>query len=105
MGLDQNYVLDGYEPRDVERGARIVAILPSKPMAVLQMPRGNLEGIYPRALSLQFVMTKIVLGEFDEAFRMMRTHKVDLNLLVDLDPVNFLEHGIGHFFQQVTSIL
>lgn len=104
MGLDHNHVLEGYEPRNVERGSRIVAILPSQPRAVLQMPRGNLEGIYPRALVLQFVMKKITMGEYGEAFRMMRTHKVDLNLFVDFDPWHFLEKGISRFFDQVPNI-
>ena len=104
MGLDQNHLLEGYEPRVVEGGARIVAILPSQPMAILQVPRGNLEGIYPRALVLRFVMLKIHQGQYDEAFMMMRTHKVDVNVLVDFDPWEFYERGIAAFFAQVKTI-
>jgi elongator complex protein 1 len=104
MGMDQNHILEGYEPRDVERGARLVAILPSQPMAILQIPRGNLEGVYPRALVVRFAMTKITQREYGEAFSMMRKHKVDLNLLVDLDPWDFLEKGISTFFKQVEII-
>jgi elongator complex protein 1 len=105
MGADQQVqVLEGYEPRNVERGARLVAILPSQPMAILQMPRGNLEGIYPRALVLRFAMTKINAGKYGEAFRMMRKHKLDLNILIDFDPWNFLEKGIKGFLSQVENI-
>lgn len=104
MGMDQNHLLEGYEPRSVERGARIVAILPSQPMAILQMPRGNLEGVYPRALVLRFVMLKIAQGQYEQAFTMMRKHKVDLNLLVDFDPWFFSEKGIASFFEQVSVI-
>lgn len=104
MGLDQNHLLEGYEPRAVERGARIVGILPSHPMVILQMPRGNLEGIYPRALVLRYVMLKVHQGEYGDAFIMMRKHKVDLNVLVDFDPWYFYETGIASMFRQVTNI-
>lgn len=104
MGLDESRVLEGYEPRNVEQGAKILAILPQQPLAVLQMPRGNLEGIFPRALVLRFVMYKVSEGSFGEAFRMMRKHKVDLNLIVDLDPWGFLRNGITSFIDQVNVI-
>ncbi len=104
MGMDQNHLLEGYEPRSVERGARVVAILPTQPMAVLQMPRGNLEGVCPRALVLRFVMLQIAQGQYGQAFTMMRQHKVDLNLLVDFDPWLFCETGITNFFRQISDI-
>lgn len=102
MGSDGNTLLEGYEPRSVERGARLVAILPGSPAAVLQVPRGNLEGIFPRALVLRFVMTKIAAGNYDDAFAMMRTQKVNLNLIVDLNPTKFLEDGLLLLLKQVT---
>ena len=104
MGLEQNYVLDGYEPRNVEQGSRVVAILPQRPQMILQMPRGNLESIYPRALVLRYLMTRIANGVYGEAFRMMRKHKVDLNLIVDLNPRGFLDGGIASFVKQVDVI-
>ena len=104
MGSDQNEFLDGYEPRNVERGARLVGILPSQPSAVLQMPRGNMEGIFPRALVLRYAMTRISQDDFDTAFTMMRRQKVDLNVIVDMDPLHFLETGIEKFIDQVKSI-
>lgn len=104
MGMDHNLLTEGYEPRNVERGARVVAILPSHPQTILQMPRGNLEGIHPRALVLRFVMTKIMECDYGDAFRMMRKHKVDLNLIVDIDPWGFLESGVSKFLEQVPVI-
>ncbi len=38
--------------RRVERGSRIVCVVPDETKLVLQMPRGNLETIHPRALIL-----------------------------------------------------
>jgi len=38
--------------RQIERGARIVCAVPVDTKLVLQMPRGNLEVIYPRSLVL-----------------------------------------------------
>ena len=38
--------------RQIERGARIVCAVPADTKLVLQMPRGNLEVIYPRSLVL-----------------------------------------------------
>jgi elongator complex protein 1 len=106
MGSDENHLLEGYEPRNVERGTRLVAILPKNPMAILQMPRGNMEGIYPRALVLPFVMSNIDQKEYGEAFGMMRRQKVDLNLIVDLEPRRFLESedGVGSFLEQVIPV-
>jgi elongator complex protein 1 len=104
LGLDENHVLQGYEPRNVERGSRIVAVLSRKPVVVLQMPRGNLETIHPMALVLRHVMLATQQGKYKEAFEMMRRQKVDLNLMVDMDPWRFLEVGLDAFLEQITNI-
>lgn len=49
-----------WEKRRVERGSRIVIAVPSSMALVLQMPRGNLETINPRALVM-----KVVLEDLD----------------------------------------
>lgn len=41
--------------RTVERGSRIVTVVESSTCLVLQMPRGNLEMVYPRPLVLMIV--------------------------------------------------
>ena len=105
MGSDENFALEGYEVRNIERGSKLVAVVPSEPEAVLQMPRGNLEGIYPRALVLPHLMTQIVRREFGTAFVTMRRQKVDLNLIVDMDPRGFVsDGGAEKFVEQVKSI-
>ena len=48
-------VTSHWETRRVERGALCVTACPSSMSLVLQMPRGNLETIYPRALVLAVV--------------------------------------------------
>ena len=48
-----------WESRRVERGSRIVTVVPSAMSLVLQMPRGNLESINPRPLVLEVVKREI----------------------------------------------
>jgi elongator complex protein 1 len=48
-------IVEGWERRRVERGSRIVTVVPSAMSLVLQMPRGNLETIYPRPLVMSVV--------------------------------------------------
>ena len=108
MGSDENLevVGEGYEPRNVERGSRLVSILPDKITALLQLPRGNLEAVYPRALLLPRIMTLIDSGEYHLALDMMRRQKVDMNLIVDMNPSKFLERneGIERMLRKVERI-
>lgn len=66
--------------------------------------QGNLEGVYPRALVLRYAMQKIYNGKYGEAFRMMRRQKVNLNLIVDLNPRKFLEEDCSLLLEQVVDI-
>ena len=72
--------------RRVERGSRIVTAVPHDIKLVLQMPRGNLETIFPRALVLSEVRKKLDRMEFGTAFRTMRKHRINLNLIHDHNP-------------------
>ncbi|OMJ95037.1 hypothetical protein SteCoe_1742 [Stentor coeruleus] len=56
---------------------------------VLQHSRGNLEGISPRLLTLHQVRTLIHQQKYEESFKLLRKHKIDLNLLYDIDPDKF----------------
>ena len=51
--------IDPLEKRRVERGSRIVTVVPSTMSLVLQMPRGNLETINPRPLVLEVVKSDL----------------------------------------------
>ena len=55
--------------RAVEHGSRIVAAPPDEIFVVLELPRGNLETIYPRSLVLPAVAAAV-----EVAFLAMRMH-------------------------------
>jgi len=76
--------------RRVERGSRIVTTVPSAMALVLQMPRGNLETVYPRPLVLDVIRAHLDAQAYGEALRISRAHRVDLNLLHDHAPAVFL---------------
>ncbi|GFR86599.1 elongator complex protein 1 [Elysia marginata] len=77
--------------RRVERGSRIVTVVGDCTKVVLQMPRGNLETIHPRAL-LTSSLKKLMDGNnILEAFMTIRRHRINMNLLYDHNPKRFLE--------------
>ncbi|KIV88894.1 hypothetical protein PV10_08525 [Exophiala mesophila] len=86
--------------RSIERGAKIVTVIPSTYAVILQMPRGNLETIYPRILVLTGIRRHVQAGEYLAAFLACQTHQVDLNILHDLDPEKFLA-SIPDFISQL----
>ncbi|QSL64880.1 hypothetical protein MERGE_002184 [Pneumocystis wakefieldiae] len=88
--------------RSIEKGAIIISIIPSITALVLQMPRGNIETIYPRVLVLSSVYKLIKLKKYDKAFLLCRTHRVDTNILYDYNPSQFLDN-ISLFVTQLNS--
>ena len=77
--------------RAVEEGAALVAAPPGPScLVVLQMPRGNLETIAPRALVLTAVATALVAGDYAPAAAAVAAHRLDPNLLVDVGWPSFL---------------
>ncbi|KAK3714213.1 putative elongator complex protein 1 [Vermiconidia calcicola] len=86
--------------RSIERGAKIVTVAPSAYSLVLQMPRGNLETIYPRALVLAGIRDRITKRDYKKAFLICRTHRVDMSILHDYAPAQFM-HDVGLFVKQV----
>ncbi|KAH7094464.1 elongator complex protein 1 [Paraphoma chrysanthemicola] len=79
--------------RSIERGAKIVTAIPTAYSVVLQMPRGNLETIYPRALVLAAIRRSIEDEKYLDAFLACRTQRVDMNILHDHDPERFLRNA------------
>lgn len=57
---------------------------------VLQMPRGNLETVYPRALVLAAIRRSIEDEQYSDAFLTCRNQRVDMNILHDHNPEKFL---------------
>ncbi|KAK9365136.1 IKI3 family-domain-containing protein [Lipomyces kononenkoae] len=75
--------------RSIERGGKIVSIIPSKVSIVLQMPRGNLETIFPRLLVLEGVRRSIDQMDYLQAFTACRVHRINLDILYDYNPEQF----------------
>ena len=96
LPLDENV-------RRVERGSRIVSILAHDTKVVLQMPRGNLETINPRALILSAIKKNLNLRQYATAFGIARKHRLNLNLLYDHNPGSFLG-DVAEFVKQLDSV-
>ncbi|EAQ83991.1 hypothetical protein CHGG_10395 [Chaetomium globosum CBS 148.51] len=86
--------------RSIERGGRLVTAIPTKMALVLQMPRGNLETIYPRAMVLAGIRKLVEQKDYGSAFATCRTQRVDMNILFDHRPEQFLDN-VGLFLDQV----
>ncbi|KAF9975119.1 hypothetical protein BGZ73_001334 [Actinomortierella ambigua] len=89
--------------RRVERGSRIVLAVQHSVNLVLQMPRGNLETIAPRALVLSATRDALDKNDFRTALVTCRKHRIDLNLLYDHNPQRFMEN-VGEFVRQVKDV-
>ena len=76
--------------RSIERGAKLVTVIPSIFALILQMPRGNLETIYPRALVLAGIRESINAKRYKRAFLACRNQRVDLNIIHDYSPDTFI---------------
>lgn len=108
--------------RAIERGAKLVRSIAMATGVILQMPRGNLEAIHPRALSLNILKSLIERSAililyssslmfimlyrycYSEAFVMMKKQRINLNLLYDHQPEQFVQNA-GLFIEQVGSDL
>lgn len=95
--------LPEWETRRVERGSRIVTVVPSAMNLVLQMPRGNLETINPRPLVMEIVRQDVDKGDYNKAFLACRKHRIDLNVLVEHNPTVF-KNRLEAFVNQVNDV-
>lgn len=89
--------------RSIERGAKLVTAMPTTMSVVLQMPRGNLETIYPRAMVLAGIRQLVSQKSYGEAFLCARTQRVDMNILYDHNPDQFLS-SVGLFLDQLKNV-
>ncbi|GBP91737.1 A disintegrin and metalloproteinase with thrombospondin motifs 7 [Eumeta japonica] len=78
--------------RKIETGAELVIVVSNDTRTVFQMPRGNLEVIQPRPLSLKIIGEYLDNFKYHEAFDLMRKQRINLNLLVDHDPEKFINY-------------
>ncbi|XP_041368137.1 putative elongator complex protein 1 [Gigantopelta aegis] len=86
--------------RRVERGSRIVTAVRGETTVVLQMPRGNLEVIHPRALVLSAIKKHLDNLQYQKALILMRKHRINTNLIYDHDPECF-RNNVLQFVLQV----
>jgi elongator complex protein 1 len=89
--------------RSIERGS--ILVCSSLNRVILQHPRGNLETVYPKIL-LFFAMKKwISERRYKEAYIEIRRHKLDMNLLVDIDQHKFVDYlSSGDFCRDFRKI-
>lgn len=80
-----------------------MAAMPTTMSVVLQMPRGNLETIYPRAMVLAGIRRLINEKDYGKAFAHCRTQRVDMNILYDHNPEQFLSN-VGLFLDQLNDV-
>ena len=89
--------------RSVERGAKLVTVMPTAYSLILQMPRGNLETIYPRALVLAGIRRAIEMKDYRTAFLACRSQRVDMNILHDHAPEQFIR-SVNEFIRQIKKV-
>ncbi|XP_036117261.1 elongator complex protein 1 [Molossus molossus] len=102
-GLSSIPAANGETLRMVERGSRIVTVVPQDSKLILQMPRGNLEVVHHRALVLAQIRKWLDKLMFKEAFECMRKLRINLNLIYDHNPKVFLEN-VEAFIKQIDSV-
>lgn len=88
--------------RRIERGGELIATVAQESRTVLQMPRGNLEAIQPRVLSLCIIGKLLDAHSYHKAFDLLRKQRINLNLLADHDPTAFLSN-IREFIADIGS--
>ncbi|CAO3617850.1 unnamed protein product [Cunninghamella echinulata] len=89
--------------RRVERGSKIVLATQSKSNLVLQMPRGNLETISPRAFVLASIREDLKNLNYRSAFITCRRNRIDLNILFDENPEQFFSN-IERIIEQIPEV-
>ncbi|XP_043669587.1 elongator complex protein 1 isoform X1 [Vespula pensylvanica] len=88
--------------RRIERGSFLIIALPNDSKTILQMPRGNLECIQPRALSLYIIGEHLKKCEYFAAFDLMKKQRINLNLIYDYEPQIFLQNA-KKFVEDITN--
>lgn len=91
------------DSRRIERGSRIVSLIKDKSQIIFQLPRGNLETISPRILSLKIIKRHLQNLDYMLAFDLLRKERINLNLLIDLNPQKFIEE-LKNFILQIDNV-
>lgn len=88
--------------RALEQGAVLVAAPAGGVQLVVQLPRGNLEGISPRALVVPSVLAALDSGRYADAWEEATSHRLDLNLLADYRWPRLVEQAVD-FVRQIRN--
>ncbi|KAF7989904.1 hypothetical protein HCN44_008578 [Aphidius gifuensis] len=80
--------------RRLERGSTLVITINHDSKTILQMPRGNLETIQPRSLSLNIIKKHLDNKNYYAAFDLMRKQRINLNLIYDHNPNLFILNAV-----------
>lgn len=67
---------------------------------ILQLPRGNLETIRPRPLTILSATELIQERNYLTAFDLLRKERINLNVICDLDPLKFID-DLNEFIVQI----
>ncbi|XP_014253046.1 elongator complex protein 1 isoform X2 [Cimex lectularius] len=84
--------------RKLERGSKIILVTGNS--VVMQHPRGNLETIQPRALTILAIGSLLDKQCYNDAVHLLRKQRITFDLCVDHDPEMFLEN-VDKFVDQV----
>ncbi|KAG7550537.1 Elongator complex protein 1 [Arabidopsis thaliana x Arabidopsis arenosa] len=88
-----------------ERGAKVIGVLNGDEAAViLQTVRGNLECIYPRKLVLSSITNALAQQRFKDALNLVRRHRIDFNVIVDLYGWQAFLQSAVEFVEQVNNL-
>ncbi|KYQ49072.1 Elongator complex protein 1 [Trachymyrmex zeteki] len=78
--------------RRLEKDSRIITAIPQDSKVILQMPRGNLECIQPRILSLHILKHYLNNCNYLAALDIMTKQRINLNLIYDHNPQLFMDN-------------
>lgn len=100
MKLETNKII---ADRKIERGGKLIVVVPKDSRTVLQMPRGNLETVQPRILSLNIIGRLLDQKKYFLAMDLLRKQRINLNIIVDHNPVEFFKN-INNFIEEISNI-
>ncbi|XP_012536297.1 putative elongator complex protein 1 [Monomorium pharaonis] len=86
--------------RRLEKDSRIIVAVSNDSRTILQMPRGNLECIQPRALSLNILKYHLDNCNYVIALDIMTKQRINLNLIYDHNPQLFLDN-VNKFVEDI----
>lgn len=69
--------------QQIEAGGTLVIVNERNSKVILQMPRGNLEILHPRLLVFSLLTELLDGGNYVEAVKMARRHRINMNFLCD----------------------